>query len=49
MSLRLSMIVGALADKSLLQPSTRDDGEPQFTMLETVREFAIEQLGVERR
>jgi predicted ATPase/DNA-binding CsgD family transcriptional regulator len=37
-------IVAALVDKSLLQASTHDDGEPRFAMLETVREFAIERL-----
>jgi len=34
----------SLADKSLLQQRTQDDGEPRFFMLETLREFAFEYL-----
>lgn len=36
--------LAALADKSLLRQSEQDDGEPRFHMLETIREFALEQL-----
>ncbi|MGH2559657.1 MAG: LuxR C-terminal-related transcriptional regulator, partial [Thermomicrobiales bacterium] len=32
-------------DKSLLRPAEEIDGEPRFVMLETVREYGIEQLG----
>ncbi len=34
----------ALVNQSLLQPSQGLDGEPRFTMLETIREYALEQL-----
>jgi predicted ATPase/class 3 adenylate cyclase len=36
--------VTALIDKSFLQQRSSDEGEPRFAMLETVREFALEQL-----
>jgi predicted ATPase len=36
--------VAALVDKSLLRQDADEDGEPRFGMLETVREFALEQL-----
>lgn len=36
--------VAALVDKSLLRQEPGTDGEPRFSMLETVREFALEQL-----
>jgi len=36
--------VSALVDKSLLRQSAGDDDEPRFLMLDTVREFALEQL-----
>jgi predicted ATPase/transcriptional regulator with XRE-family HTH domain len=36
--------VSALVDQSLLQGSSGPDGTPRFTMLETIREFALEQL-----
>ena len=36
----------SLVDKSLLRQETGVDGEPRFTMLETIREFALEQLAV---
>jgi DNA-binding CsgD family transcriptional regulator/tetratricopeptide (TPR) repeat protein len=36
--------VASLLDKSLLRQEAGPDGEPRFTMLETVREFALEQL-----
>jgi DNA-binding CsgD family transcriptional regulator len=38
-------LVGSLVDKSLLRRADRDDGEPRFTMLETIREYGLEQLG----
>jgi predicted ATPase/class 3 adenylate cyclase len=34
----------ALADKSLLRQSPAADGEPRFTMLETIREYCLELL-----
>lgn len=34
----------ALVDKSLIRPADGIHGEPRFTMLETVREFAVERL-----
>ena len=37
-------LIAALFDKSLLQPMTLDGAEPRFTMLETVREFALDRL-----
>jgi predicted ATPase/transposase len=51
--LRLLDGLGALLDQSLLrQEADTDDGEPRFTMLETLREFAWERLaatgGLER-
>jgi predicted ATPase/DNA-binding CsgD family transcriptional regulator/DNA-binding XRE family transcriptional regulator len=36
--------VASLLDKSLLQQEVGPGGEPRFTMLETLREFALEQL-----
>ncbi len=36
--------VASLVDKSLLRPETGLDGESRFAMLETIREFALEQL-----
>jgi predicted ATPase/DNA-binding CsgD family transcriptional regulator len=36
--------LAALVDKSLLQHEEQDDGEPRFHMLETIREFALEQM-----
>jgi non-specific serine/threonine protein kinase len=36
--------LGALTDHSLLQREESADGEPRFGMLETVREFGLEQL-----
>ncbi len=36
--------VASLVDKSVLRQEVGPDGEPRFTMLETVREFALEQL-----
>jgi predicted ATPase/class 3 adenylate cyclase len=37
-----------LRDKSLLVSSPTDDGSPRFTMLETIREFMLEQLSAAR-
>jgi len=37
-------LVAQLLDKSLIQPSDTVDGEPRFRMLETIREYALEQL-----
>jgi len=34
----------ALMGKSLVRTETRPDGEPRFLLLETIREFALEQL-----
>ena len=36
--------LASLVDKSLLQPVEGTDGEPRYTMLETIREFAAERL-----
>jgi len=36
--------IGSLVDKSLVRQETETDGEPRFRMLETIREFALEQL-----
>jgi len=36
--------VGSLVDKSLVRQESQPDGEPRFRMLETIREFALEQL-----
>jgi non-specific serine/threonine protein kinase len=38
--------LSALASKSLLRRETQTDGELRFGMLETIRAFALEQLGV---
>jgi non-specific serine/threonine protein kinase len=45
---RLDVFAGlaSLVDKSLLRQDEGADGEPRFRMLETVREFAMEQLAV---
>jgi hypothetical protein len=37
--------MSSLIDKSLVRQIDRADGEPRFTMLETIREFALDQLG----
>jgi predicted ATPase/DNA-binding XRE family transcriptional regulator len=37
--------LSALVDMSLVRPSEQADEDPRFAMLETVREFALEQLG----
>ncbi len=36
--------LASLVDKSLLRQEEQADGEPRFTMLETIREYALEQL-----
>jgi predicted ATPase/class 3 adenylate cyclase len=36
--------ITALADKSLVRPLATTDPEPRFSMLETIREFGLEQL-----
>src|SRR5438105_7277232 len=36
--------MASLLDKSLLQRTERDDGEPRFAMLETIREYGLETL-----
>jgi predicted ATPase/DNA-binding CsgD family transcriptional regulator len=36
--------LASLVDKSLLRQAPGPDGEPRFTMLETIREYALEQL-----
>ena len=36
--------IAALVDKSLLRQEEGPDGEPRFTMLETIREYALERL-----
>jgi len=36
--------IASLVDKSLVRQETQADGEPRFRMLETIREYAIEQL-----
>ncbi|MEZ4730007.1 MAG: tetratricopeptide repeat protein [Caldilineaceae bacterium] len=37
-------VLTALTDKSLVQVQESDNGEPRFLLLETIREFAAEQL-----
>lgn len=36
--------LASLVDKSMLQHERRENGEPRFIMLETLREYALEQL-----
>lgn len=38
--------IASLVDKSLLKLEGQADGEPRFSMLETIREFGLEQLEV---
>jgi len=38
--------VASLVDKSLLQQTEQEGGEPRFVMLETIREYGIERLAV---
>jgi tetratricopeptide (TPR) repeat protein len=44
LSTTLLDVLAALTDKSLVQVVTTDAGETRFTLLETMREFAAEQL-----
>jgi len=37
-------LIDGLVDKSLVRRLVDGDGEPRFTMLETIREYAVEQL-----
>jgi predicted ATPase/DNA-binding CsgD family transcriptional regulator len=37
-------LLGALVEQSLLRQEEHPEGEPRFTMLETIREYALEQL-----
>ncbi len=37
-------ILGSLRDKSLVRLSETDDGEPRYSMLETIQEYGLEQL-----
>jgi predicted ATPase/DNA-binding CsgD family transcriptional regulator len=37
-------LLGSLVDHSLLQQQPQVDGEPRFWMLETIREYAVQQL-----
>jgi predicted ATPase/DNA-binding CsgD family transcriptional regulator/Tfp pilus assembly protein PilF len=37
-------VLANLADQSLIRQDDRDDGEPRFVMLETIRTYAAEQL-----
>jgi predicted ATPase/class 3 adenylate cyclase len=37
-------VLTSLCDKSLLVARTADDGAPRFTMLQTIREYVLEQL-----
>ena len=45
-NLNLNILDGlaSLLDKNLVKQDTRSDGEPRFMMLETIREYALEQL-----
>jgi non-specific serine/threonine protein kinase len=43
-SLAALSIVASLAEKSLVQQVARPDGTPRFRILETIREFGLEQL-----
>jgi len=36
--------LGELTDHSMVRPGEPGDGQPRFTMLETIREFAVERL-----
>ncbi len=37
-------LLSSLVEQSLLRPEARDDGEPRFAMLETIREYALDRL-----
>jgi len=39
--------IASLVDKSLLRQHDEQDGEPRFTMLETIREFGLERLAAD--
>lgn len=39
-------LLGSLVSRSLLRQEEDEDGEPRFRMLDTVREFGVEQLAV---
>jgi predicted ATPase/class 3 adenylate cyclase len=39
-------VIAALADKSLVRPLPTPDPEPRFAMLETIREFGLDQLEI---
>ncbi|MBC7811992.1 MAG: tetratricopeptide repeat protein [Burkholderiales bacterium] len=45
-NLRLNLLDGmaSLLDKNLVKQNMRSEGEPRFMMLETIREYALEQL-----
>jgi non-specific serine/threonine protein kinase len=43
-NLDLLDLISSLVDKSLLKQESQEDGEPVFAMLETIREYAGEQL-----
>ncbi|MEO8394463.1 MAG: tetratricopeptide repeat protein, partial [Chloroflexota bacterium] len=47
-NLKLNLLDGmaSLLDKNLVKQDTRADGVPRFTMLETIREYAREQLAI---
>nr|PZN48829.1 MAG: hypothetical protein DIU68_21055 [Chloroflexota bacterium] len=49
-NLNLSLMDGlaALLDNNLIKQETQSDGEARFTMLETIREYALEQLAASR-
>jgi tetratricopeptide (TPR) repeat protein len=44
LSLNLLDSLASLLDNNLVKQDTRSDGEPRFMMLETIREYALEQL-----
>lgn len=41
-------LLTALADKSLIQQADTSAGEPRFSLLETIRAYALEQLALQR-
>ncbi|MGH3103368.1 MAG: ATP-binding protein, partial [Gaiellaceae bacterium] len=44
LAIRAGAGLASLAEKNILRPEDTPDGEPRFGMLETIREFALEQL-----
>jgi predicted ATPase/DNA-binding XRE family transcriptional regulator len=44
LSLNILDSLASLLDKNLVKQDTQSDGEPRFMMLETIREYALEQL-----